>query len=74
MTLRLETMPDNPQRVAVMYGPLVLGGDLGPAHDARAKQPDYVPVLLTQGRNPHAWYGYRGRGPMWSSHRCRCDP
>ena len=29
MSLRLETMPDNPDRVAIMFGPLVLGGTLG---------------------------------------------
>jgi len=46
-------MPDNPQRVAVMYGPLVLGGDLGPVDDASAEQP--VPVLLTKGRKPSVW-------------------
>jgi uncharacterized protein len=29
-TLRVEPTPDNPQRVALMWGPLVLAGDLGP--------------------------------------------
>jgi DUF1680 family protein len=29
MNLRVEAMPDNPQMVAVMYGPIVLAGDLG---------------------------------------------
>lgn len=29
-TLRLERTPDMPHRVALMWGPLVLGGDLGP--------------------------------------------
>ncbi len=29
-TLRLEPLPDNPRRVAIMWGPLVLAGDLGP--------------------------------------------
>lgn len=29
MQLRLEAMPDNPNRVAIMYGPIVLGGALG---------------------------------------------
>ncbi len=28
-TLRLEPLPDNPRRVAFMWGPLVLAGDLG---------------------------------------------
>ncbi|MDQ0050182.1 DUF1680 family protein [Paenibacillus polymyxa] len=30
MTVRVEEMPDNPHRIAFMYGPLVLAGDLGP--------------------------------------------
>jgi DUF1680 family protein len=29
MTLHTEPMPDDPQRVAVLYGPIVLAGDLG---------------------------------------------
>jgi DUF1680 family protein len=29
-TLRTEPLPDNPERFAVMWGPLVLAGDLGP--------------------------------------------
>ena len=29
MTLHTEAMPDNPKMIAVMYGPLVLAGDLG---------------------------------------------
>jgi hypothetical protein len=29
MALRLESMPDNADRVAIMYGPVVLGGALG---------------------------------------------
>jgi len=29
-TLSLEPLPDNPRRAAVMWGPLVLAGDLGP--------------------------------------------
>jgi hypothetical protein len=28
--LHLEPLPDNPSRVAIMWGPLVLAGDLGP--------------------------------------------
>jgi len=37
--LRLEPLPDNPRRTAILWGPLVLAGDLGPedqeelAHD-----------------------------------------
>ena len=29
-TLRLEPLPDNPRRAAIMWGPLALAGDLGP--------------------------------------------
>jgi len=55
MSLRLETMPDNPNRAAVMYGPLVLAGELGPVNDPAASNPDYVPVLITNGRPPSEW-------------------
>ncbi len=54
-TLRLETMPDDPQRIAVLYGPLVLAADLGPDDDPASMSPDYVPVILTENRDPSAW-------------------
>jgi hypothetical protein len=54
MTLRLYPMPDNESRVAVMYGPLVLAGDLGSIDDA-ADDPEYVPVLVTEGEEPEEW-------------------
>ncbi|UCC96983.1 MAG: glycoside hydrolase family 127 protein [Phycisphaerales bacterium] len=34
-TLRLEALPDNPRRTAIMWGPLVLAGDLGPEQRGR---------------------------------------
>src|SRR5215813_1490601 len=34
-TLRIEPTPDNPNRVALMWGPLVLAGDLGPERERR---------------------------------------
>jgi DUF1680 family protein len=55
MDLRLETMPDNKNRVAIMYGPLVLAGDLGVVEDPKASRPDYVPVLITEDRDPSQW-------------------
>jgi len=55
MSLRLETMPDNPNRAAVMYGPLVLAGELGPVNDPAVSNPYYVPVLITNGRPPSEW-------------------
>jgi DUF1680 family protein len=46
--LRKEALADNPNRFALMWGPLVLAGDLGPElsfQQARAPQPD-VPILV----------------------------
>lgn len=54
-TLRLETMPDDKNRVAVMHGPLVLAGELGEVNDTRAYEPDFVPVLFTEVREPAYW-------------------
>ena len=54
-TLRIEPMPDDNSRVAVMYGPLVLAGDLGPLQDSLSDNPDYVPVLVTDKRDPSLW-------------------
>ncbi|MGC1391773.1 MAG: beta-L-arabinofuranosidase domain-containing protein [Bacteroidales bacterium] len=54
-SLRLESMPDDSNRVAVMYGPLVLAGDLGPVSDSASKDGMYVPVMMTDDRNPTAW-------------------
>ena len=53
--LRLETMPDDSNRVAVMYGPLVLAGDLGPVSDSASKDAMYVPVMMTDERDPSTW-------------------
>ncbi|MBN2698436.1 MAG: glycoside hydrolase family 127 protein [Bacteroidales bacterium] len=55
-TLRLEAMPDNENRVAVMYGPLVMAGDLGPEDDPAAGDPMYVPIFLTDNRDPGKWF------------------
>jgi hypothetical protein len=43
-TLRTEPMPDNPNRVALMWGPLVLAGDLGP--ERRSGQAESSPVFV----------------------------
>jgi hypothetical protein len=50
--LYTESMPDNPNRIAFKYGPLVLAGLLG------KEMPDPVygtPVLLTDNRNVNEW-------------------
>ncbi|MEJ8840856.1 beta-L-arabinofuranosidase domain-containing protein [Lacibacter sp. H375] len=52
MELYTEAMPDNPNRIAFKYGPLVLAGLLG------KEKPDPVigvPVLLTSNRNVSDW-------------------
>ncbi len=53
--LRLESMPDDSSRVAVMYGPLVLAGLLGEVNDTASTSPLYVPVLMTSDRDPASW-------------------
>ncbi len=52
---RLEPMPDNPDRVAICYGPLVMAADLGPTDDPMAGDPLYVPGLVTTERDPRRW-------------------
>jgi DUF1680 family protein len=52
-TLRKEALPDNPNRFAVMWGPLVLAGDLGPA-GGRGAGPD-APVLVAPEQPVANW-------------------
>jgi DUF1680 family protein len=54
-SLRLESMPDDSNRVAVMYGPLVLAGDLGPLADTVLTDTTYVPHMMTGKRDPSTW-------------------
>jgi len=52
MDLHIESMPDNADRIAFLYGPIVLAADLGDS------LPDPVfgtPVLLTDNRNLKDW-------------------
>ena len=52
MGLYTEAMPDNPNRIAFKYGPVVLAGQLG------KQMPDPVygtPVLLTDNKNINDW-------------------
>lgn len=52
MDVYAEAMPDNPSRIALFYGPLVLAGVLGD------KEPDPVtgiPVLVTDNQDPGTW-------------------
>jgi hypothetical protein len=52
MKLRTESMPDNPNRIAFLYGPIVLAGRLG------TKMPDPVfgtPVIMTANKDINTW-------------------
>jgi hypothetical protein len=61
-TLWLEPTPDNPRRSAIMWGPLVLSGDLGPErsrsdseeHEQIAPPPP-VPVLVAADEPVGSW-------------------
>jgi DUF1680 family protein len=59
-TLREEPLPDNPRRVALMWGPLVLAGDLGPegrqgGYGNHADQEARVPVFVAASQPPADW-------------------
>ncbi len=55
-TLRKEALPDNPHRFALMWGPLVLAGDLGPELTERrlrrnAADGNSAPVLVASAQS-----------------------
>jgi uncharacterized protein len=52
-----EALPDNPGRVALMWGPLVLAGDLGPEDMPRTTLDDLsvVPVFVTAEKSLDRW-------------------
>jgi hypothetical protein len=66
-SLRLEPLPDNPARVAFLWGPLVLAGDLGPVPTRIRPRNDEeeenapgavlptVPVFVTSERSVARW-------------------
>src|SRR5665213_401220 len=65
-TLRLEPTTDIPQRVAIMWGPFVLAGDLGPAPQRResdggngenegARKPVIVPLFVAANVPVENW-------------------
>jgi len=53
--LHLEPLPDNPRRVAILWGPLVLAGDVGPEDDFPAWEPGAVPSLVAAERPVAEW-------------------
>jgi DUF1680 family protein len=59
-TLRKEALPDDANRMAIMWGPLVLAGDLGPEVSRRSRQeggaaPEAAPALVTAEKNVDGW-------------------
>jgi uncharacterized protein len=57
--LHLEPLADNPRRAAIMWGPLVMAGDLGPeparGRGAAPAAAVDTPALVTASRNPADW-------------------
>jgi DUF1680 family protein len=64
-TLREEALPDNPNRKALLWGALVLAGDLGPELERRRRAPDAsadlpappppAPPLITESKSVEKW-------------------
>lgn len=58
-TLHTEPIPDNPIREAVLWGPLVLAGDLGPEVKLNADDeegpPPQAPVLVAENTDVQNW-------------------
>lgn len=66
MSLHAAPMPDDPTRMAIMYGPMVLAGLLGKvaapdrifgpsAPGRRDRKPTSVPAFQTAAKNPSEW-------------------
>ena len=51
--LHAEPLPDNPRRVALLWGPLVLAGDLGP--EGQSGAPESVPVFVAADKPLTDW-------------------
>jgi len=54
-TLRVEGLPDNKNRAALMWGPLVLAGDLGPERRGASSGSDLVPSFVTAEKPVGEW-------------------
>ncbi len=79
IALRTEATPDNPSKLAFLYGPIVLAADLGPGpksptapyardqHDNFKEQPAAVP-LLVRGAGPIEAYVVRDPGKPLEFH------
>jgi len=66
--LTIEPLPDNPQCAAILWGPLVLVGDLGPesrGRQNRSGQPTQVPVLVVPEGPVEQWLKPIDGRPGW---------
>ncbi|MCX6555708.1 MAG: glycoside hydrolase family 127 protein [Candidatus Aminicenantes bacterium] len=70
-TLRLEPLADNPRRIAILWGPLVLAGDLGPEDSFQAWREGAIPAFIRAGDPPARWLqavpGRPGHFRAWSA-------
>lgn len=69
-SLRLEPLPDDPKRAAIMWGPLVLAGDLGPESRRRGSEGEMeeeqskIPVFVPASRDVSSWLKPVSQSPM----------
>jgi hypothetical protein len=68
-SLRLEPLPDNPRRASIMWGPLVLAGDLGPEVERgrgseERPEPPKVPVFVAADEPVSSWLKPVAGGPV----------
>jgi uncharacterized protein len=63
LALRTETMPDNPQRIALFYGPVLLAAGIDPLEDGAPP-----PAFVTDERPVNEWIqGVPGPAPAFRS-------
>jgi DUF1680 family protein len=55
MSLRLEALPDNAERAAILYGPTLLAGELGPDDEGGGKGLMLTPALITENKPLAEW-------------------
>lgn len=66
--LRTEPLPDNPGRMALIWGPLVLAGDLGPEvhqHDEENRPAPSAPALVVAKEPIEQWLKPEAAKPGW---------
>lgn len=59
MTLRAEATPDDPDRLALFHGPILLGGDLSRLPPSSVASP----AIVSDERDPAAWFHLTAAAP-----------